>query len=452
MKKHASILRTLACLLLIGCTVLCGCPAPSDGGTTGTTTTTTTGGSQNPDAPTPTVYGNGGAIEGTGDALASDAPILTAPSYSTEGATEKTSAQMRAILRNANGVAADTVYVTTDQEAIGFIGANDRAYEGKNAVIVSKGGFLIDDCANIVIRNITLVGPALIQKSTNVTFENVKFVCADGTAIKADAESSKIYVKNSRIDAATAIDNGADDLYVLDSYIGFTANGILDLSAKNLYVRGNRFVGTAGSAIKTASQDAEIRKNTITLPATSTAIEIGETKNILVAENIIKDAQKAVLMIGADNSVIVRNSLISVEMKNSKHAYICDNAMGGKITVSDIDYILADGNTYPDDEYNHETDQIGITNSNGDSLMDVSENNYLSAGANEDLLPHVDRDQFFGEERKTVVRDPDGDMDVSTYVKTHATNEDVVIVAPGAYELTATFTFLAEQSNTTMYA
>ena len=94
MKKHASILRTLACLLLIGCTVLCGCPAPSDGGTTGTTTTTTTttGGSQNPDAPTPTVYGNGGAIEGTGDALASDAPILTAPSYSTEGATEKTAA------------------------------------------------------------------------------------------------------------------------------------------------------------------------------------------------------------------------------------------------------------------------------------------------------------------------------------------------------------------------
>ena len=454
MKQNSSFLRTLACLLLIGCTVLCGCPAPSDGGTTGTTTTTTTttGGSQNPDAPTPTVYGNGGAIEGTGDRLASDAPILTAPSYSTEGATEKTAAQMRAILRNANGVAADTVYVTTDKEAIGFIGANDRAYDGKGSVIVSKGGFLIDDCANIVIRNITLVGPALIQKSTNVTFENVKFVCADGTALKADAESTKLYVKSSRIDASVAAENSAVDFYLLDSYISFAANGILDLSAKNLYVRGNRFVGTADSAIKTASQDAEIRKNTITLPATSTAIEIGETKNILVAENIIKDAQKAVLMIGADNSVIVRNSLISVEMKNSKHAYICDNAMGGKITVSDIDYILADGNIYPDDEYNHTTDQIGITNSNGDSLMDVSENAYLSAGANENLLPHVDRDQFFGEERKTVVRDPDGEMEISDYVSAHAKEEAVVIVAPGAYTMLTALTFRAEHKNTALYA
>ena len=454
MKKHASILRTLACLLLIGCTVLCGCPAPNDGGTTSTTTTTTTttGGSQNPDAPTPTVYGNGGAIEGTGDRLASDAPVLTAPSYSTEGATEKTSAQMRAILRNANGVTADTVYVTTDEEAIGFIGANDRAYEGKNAVIVSKGGFLIDDCANIVIRNITLVGPALIQKSANVTFENVKFVCADGTAIKADAESSKIYLKNCRMDAAVAVENNANDLYLLDSYISFTANGILDLSEKNLYIRGNRFVGTAGAAIKTASQDAEIRKNTITLLKDSTAIEIGETKNVLVAENIIKDAQKAVLMIGADNSVIVRNSLISVEMKNSKHAYICDNAMGGKIIVSDIDYILADGNTYPDDEYNHATDGIGITNSNGDSLMDVSENNYLSAGANENLLPHVDRDQFFGEERKTVVRDPDGDMEFGSYVMAHAKTDSVIIIAPGAYKTYEAINLGKEHSDTTLYA
>ncbi|MBQ5689520.1 MAG: KH domain-containing protein, partial [Bacteroidales bacterium] len=36
----------------------------------------------------------------------------------------------------------------------------------------------------------------------------------------------------------------------LDSYISFTANGILDLSEKNLYIRNNRFVGKAGSAIK----------------------------------------------------------------------------------------------------------------------------------------------------------------------------------------------------------
>ncbi len=451
MKQHNSVLRILSCLLLIGCMVLCGCPAPGDGGGT-TTTTTTSGSGQNPDAPTPTTYGNGGDIVGTGDRLAADAPILTAPSYSTEGATEKTSAQMRSLLRQAQGVAANTVYITTDENAVGFIGANDRAYEGKGAVIVSKGGFLIDDCSNAVIRNITLVGPVSIQNSTGITFENVKFVCADGTAVKADAASTKVCLKGCRIDAAVAVENNAVDFFLLDSYISFTANGILDLSAKNLYIRGNRFVGTAGSAIKTASQDAEIRKNTITLPAASTAIEVGETKNVLVAENIIKDVQKAVLMVGADNSVIVRNSLISVEMKNSEHAYICDNAMGGKIIVSDIDYILADGNTYPKDEYNHTTDQIGITNSNGDSLMDVTENAYLSSGANENLLPHVDRDQFLGEERKTVVRDPDGDMKLGSYVMEHAKTDDVVIVAPGAYKTWEKIKLGAAHSDTIIYA
>ena len=453
MKRENSFFRAIGCLLLVGCLLLCGCPAPSDGGST-TTTTTTTGGGQNPDAPTPTTYANGGAITGTGDRLASDAPALVAPGYRMEGAVEKTSGEMRAVLLFPQNNTPNTVYKVTNDAPVSFIGAPDYTYQGKGSVIVAKGGFLFDDCAHILVRDLTLVGPVVIRGCASVTFENVKFVAPDGTAIRVDAATGGVTVKNCRIEAATAIENGANGLYVLDSYIGFTANGILDLSEKDLYVRNNRFVGTAGAAVKTASVDAEIRRNTVTLPAASTAIEIGKTKNVLVAENVIKDAQKAVLMIGADNSVIVRNSLISVEMKNSKHAYICDNAMGGKITVSDIDYILADGNTYPDDEYNHVTDQIGITNANGDSLMDVDAR--LSAGANEDLLPHVDRDQFLGEERKTVVRDPDGALTLGSYVMEHARTEDVVIVAPGAYKTWEVITLNgktdAGYNNTTIYA
>ncbi len=455
MNQRASLLRTVACLLLCGCMLLCGCPAPDNGGgTTTTTTTTTTGGSQNPSAPTPTVYGNGGDITGAGDSLAPDAAVLTASFYSTEGAVAKTSDEMRAVLLFPQNNTPGTVYTVTNDGAVSFIGAPDYLYQGKDTVIVSSGGFVFEDCANIVIRDLTLVGPVVITNCKSVTFENVKLVAPDGTAVRIDSATGKVTFKDCRIDAATAIDSGANGLYVLDSYVGFTANGILDASERDLYVRNCRFVGTAGAAIKTASEDAEIRKNTITLPAASTAIEVGETKNVLVAENVIKDAQKAVLMTGADNSVIVRNSLISVEMKNAKHAYICDNAMGGKITVSDIDYILADGNTYPDDAYNHVTEQIGITNANGDSLMDVSVR--LSAGANEDLLPHVDRDRFLGEERKTVVRDPDGDMTLGGYIMEHAKTEDVVIIAPGAYKTWESIWLNgktdAGYNNTTIYA
>ena len=453
MRREGSFMRAVGCLLLIGCLLLCGCPAPSDGGVT-STTTTTTGGGQNPDAPTPTLYGNGADLAGTGDRLASDAAVLTPPTYTTEGAIRATAAEIGALLAEGEGLAANAVYVTTDDAPVVLSGAYGKTVSGNGAVILSAGGFSVEDCAMVTLSRLTLVAPLTVKNCATLTLEDVKIVNTDGVALRINAATEKVMLRDCRLDGATAVENGANDLYLLDSYIGFTENGILDASAYNLYIRGCRFVGTAGSALKTASDYAEIRENTFVLPASSTAITVGEAENLLIAENVIKDAQRAVLMTGAYNSVILRNSLVSVTVRNTKHAYICDNAMGGKITVSDIDYILADGNTYPDDEYNHETDQIGITNANGDSLMDVDRR--LSAGADESLLPHIDRDKYFEEERKTVVRDPNGDLPFGTYIMENAKAGDVVIVAPGAYKtwevVTLNGKISANYNNTTIYA
>lgn len=458
--KHTLRTRAsaLLCVLLSLATVLglCGCPSPSDGGgtTTTTTTTTTTGSStgngQNPDAPIPTTYGNGGAIAGTGDRLAAGAPVLTAPSFDAAAAIEKSYSEIRNLFRDNDLLEEGLLLSATGGEPVKFGRSSARTYDGNGAVIISAAGFLFDACMDITLRNITLVGPVVIRGGKNITLENVKIVAEGKTALSVSADAEDICLRGLRAEGKVAVENASTGLLLLESYLGFTDCGLSDLSAKDLYLRDCRFVGTDGAAIKTASDNAEIRKCTVTTQG-ATAVEIGEAKNVLLAECIIRDAQRSVRIIGAENSVLVRNSLVSVEAGNGKHIYVVDNAMGGKLYASDINYLLADGNTYPDDEYNHVAEQIGITNSNGNTLMDVDKR--LSAGADENLLPHVDRDQFFDEERRTVVRDPDGEeLDIARWVLKKAETEEIVIVAPGAYTTKHTYNFYAKHSNTTVYA
>ncbi len=449
MKQRQGFLRICIALLLCSALLLTGCPAPDPNGGT-TTPSGTTPPAGNPNKPTPTVYNNPTPLAGTGDALAEGSAVLLAPAYSLDGATEKTAAAIRNMFRD--GASFSGVYKITGDAPLKFAAATAKNYDLGGTVFVSEAGFLFEDCKDFSLSNVTLVGPVVMTGCERISFENVKIAADGATALSVDAASRALSFKSCRIEGATAVENGADDLCLLDSFLGFTKNGFLDLSRDGLYIRNCRFAGTAGSAIKTASANAEIRKSSITLPPESTAIEIGETKNVLVAECKITDAQTAVSMTGADNSVVVRNTLISVRAASAKHIYICDNAVGGKLAVSDINYILADGNTYPADDYDHTTEQNGITNANGNSLMDVSENAYLAAGANEDLLPHVDRDQFLGEERKTVVRDPDGEMEFGKYIMKHALTDDVVIIAPGAYATYNTVELGSAHKNTKIYA
>ncbi len=442
-RKHS---RLYACLSLVLCValLLCGCPAPDSGDGTSSTTTPPV---QKPSDPTPTVYGNPAPLSGTGDSIKDGDAVLETPVYDESAFTAITAAGLRDIFRK------DTV--TPDQmlrlESGSYsFNSKEKLRNGAGMILIAPGGILIENADGMTLADITVIGTLTVKNSPDVKLDNVKIVAKDGTALSVDEASSGLMIRNSRIEGKTAIESSADSLRILDSFVGFAENGILDLSRAGLYVRNCRFAGTAGSALKTASANAEIRKSTVSLPVDATAIVVGETKNVLVAECKILDAQKAVVMNGSDNSVIVRNTLISAQVQNAKHIYICDNAMGGKLSLSDIDYILADGNSYPADGYNHTADKIGLANANGDSITDVDAR--PAAGANEELLPHVDRDQFFGEERKEQVYDPDGSMEFGKYVMAHAATDDIIIIAPGAYKTTNSVNLGKNHSNTRIYA
>ncbi len=455
------ICAALAIMMMLG---LVACPAPDPNGGTSSTTTPPNGenpgnnpGGEQPGEgtdtgkPLDTAYGDGAAIPGTGDRLSGSA-VLTEKVFDDAAAVEKTPAAIRNMFREDKVPAG--VYKVSGADPVKFSASTAKEYTCNGAVIISESGFLFENCKDVLLSDITLVGAVSFVGCENVTLRNVQILAEGKTAVTADSASSKIYLREARITGKTAVDNGADDLYVLDSYVGYAEKGIVDTSKKNLYVSNVRFVGTAGAAILTASHEAELRRITVDTGAdTVAAIEIGAAENILVAECVIRGVQRSVLMTGVENGVIVRSSLISAEVKNGTHMYICDNALGGKLYASNNNYILADGNAFPGLTLNEgykNAESIGNTNTNGNTLMDVTKR--LAAGADENLLPHVDRDQFIGKDRKKTVRLPDGDVELSDYVLDSAKNGETVIVAPGAYVMYKNFHFKKEHNNTTLYA
>ncbi len=447
--KRKSCLRIVTALFLILAMTLglVGCPAPDPNG--GTSTTTPTGGDPNPPKPTPTDYANPTAIPGTGDALAADAPVLAAPAVNEAGAISKTAQQVTALLRSQGGISDGATYTVTDGKPV-TVGAKGRTYDGRGGAIISPAGIVIKDAENCTFENIIFVGPVLLEGSEKITFRGVTFLTADGTALSLDAATTGTVIRDSRIEGKTALDSRADSTYLLDSYVRFAAAGITDAApAVGIYIRGSRIEGT-GTAVALATDNAEIRGSSITVGKADTAVAIGECENLLFAENIVRDAQNAITLTGSYNASLVRNSLISVTVANTKHVSLGDNVIGGKLYASDNGYLLANGNTYPTDSYDHTPVLSGNTNPTGDTLLDVDER--LSVGANEKLLPQVDRDRFAYMARKEYVRAPEGDLRISDYIEELAEENAIVIVAPGAYRAYSAITLREEHKNTTVYA
>lgn len=453
MNKRLSVLRGFLCLLLAGCTLLCGCLTPSDGGSTTTTTTTTTttssttGGGQTP-APTPTVYPNGVKLDGVGDRLAAGAPVLSPVAYDAASATAISENDLRRAFR---GDGPDREAVLRVEEGSYTFSGNSKTYDGNGAILILSGGLVIEDCSNVTIQNLTVIGSLQIKSSENLRLENVSIIAPEAVAVTVDAASKGVTLRSARIEGKTAVESGASSLTILRSVILFSESGILDSSESGLFVRDCRMTGTAGSAIKTAGDRVEIRNNTIKTASDATAVEVGEAKHVLVAANLIEDAQRSISVTGADNVSILRNTVISVDAQNGKHIYIVDNAVGGRVSVSDNSYLIVDGSTHPADELNHETVSVGNDETNGDGLMDVDKR--LSVGADMNLLPHVDKLQFVFEEPQATVYDPEGaQMEIDDYVLAHAAEEDYVYIAPGMYSTTTCWELRDTHSGTTIYA
>ena len=207
-----------------------------------------------------------------------------------------------------------------------------------------------------------------------------------------------------------------------------------------------------GTAISTAADEVQIRKSSFELSAASVGISLSGGINTLIAQNVLAGAQKSMVISGVRNTAVVLNAAVTLIGENTSSLYVCDNSLGGRLRFKNNDYLLADGNRFPEDGLDHTTLQTGSSNHNGDSLMDV--NARLDAGADENLLPHTDKDLFVGMERLDTVHvgATDVKMRADDYVSSAAKTSDTVILAPGAYTVSSRLDFTAANSNTTVYA
>lgn len=144
---------------------------------------------------------------------------------------------------------------------------------------------------------------------------------------------------------------------------------------------------------------------------------------------------------GSYNCAVILNKANFITVEGNKDVYAVDNTVNGILSFKNNDRVIADGNSFSSIE------NISNVRENGDSLTDVNER--VEFGACEKLLPHTDKDLFVGMERLDVVKGTG--KNVYDFLRDEAANNDVAILAPGAYS-TKTIYMDAEHSGTTLYA
>ena len=385
------------------------------------------------------IYGDGAAIENAGDALAADAAVFTPVTYDDSAAVSSPGA---IFFRSLKGDG--KVYRATGDKPATLSDGSSKTYGGKNTVILLDAGMKVDGGEGIVFRDMVIVGDVEIVDASAVTFENVQ-IKGNVTVGKGCTEVTFL---SCRIEGG--ITNKGTNVGLKDCYVKFTEAGLAD-SGKGTVVLNSRFEGE-GTAIKTAATGASYTYNTITVNAEGIGVAMEKgTTNSVAGMNIIRGTQTSATINEVYNTSFVRNSVISVTAANNHALYVIDNAMGGRLKATDNNYLLADGNAFPEDGKSHVTVQSGNTNTNGDTLMDVDAR--LEVGADENLLPHVDKDLFVGMETQDAVHTIESDeYTLYNYILEEASKKEVVIVTPGKYGIATAAVFDSRHNNTTVYA
>lgn len=371
-----------------------------------------------------------------GDSLPTNSPVLKEVIYNTNDASVISAADFL-----STTLVSGKVYRVSG-DTLTLSGKNGTAFNANGAILVAAGGLIIDGCDNLTVSNLAVAGPVIIRNSTNVILENCQFLAPSDTAVTVEGTADRVVINSCRIIGQTALVNAGNELTLMNSYVGFSENGVMDTAEFGTTVQNCRLVGSAtGVAIRSSASESAFRFNTI-LHSNRTAIGIdlagdGEMLNVLVAQNVVTGTLNSLRITGALNASVVLNSFVHVEASDNKNLYISDNAIGGRIAVQNNNYLLVDGNISPADSMDHSVVGTHNENTNGDNLMDV--NARAEVGAKEELLPHVDKDLFVGMERKETVKDVSSDakLDVYAYIKTNsqASNSHYIVVAPGAYVL-----------------
>lgn len=161
--------------------------------------------------------------------------------------------------------------------------------------------------------------------------------------------------------------------------------------------------------------------------------------NSLVAQNKISGD---ISVSGGYNCAVILNKAKAVNCQKSKNIYVVEN-IADSIYLSSNNYLLCDQNKCSSVEA---TENL---NFNGDNITDVDAR--IEFGADEALLPHINRDLFVGMQRRNSVN-CDEPQPLNKYITDSLANEKTVIVPPGAYITPEPIKLSGNESGATVYA
>ena len=218
-----------------------------------------------------------------------------------------------------------------------------------------------------------------------------------------------------------------------------TINGRISVRGSNACILGCT-VTADDNAIVSCAKDFIAKNNKINCSKNAILLQSG-SQNALIAQN---ETCGRILASNTFNCAVILNDADAVVGEGSRNLYVIDNK-ADSIEVTGNKYLICDGNRCE-----------SVTNDNntlynGDTLQDVDAR--LEFGADEDLLPHTNKELFLGMERKETVNAPEYEMapSLNEYILTEAKKGGNVIVPPGAYIANEQL-FFEKVTNVAIYA
>lgn len=184
----------------------------------------------------------------------------------------------------------------------------------------------------------------------------------------------------------------------------------------------------------------------INVEADNVIIENCRAKSICVSgciNTLVASCQADSIFVNdALNCSVVLNNVINMDCNGNANIYVIDNTAECVLTLKNNNYAIADGNKYAT------LCAEGNENTNGNTLTDVDARPEF--GANEDILPHIDKELFVGMPCKNVVAD--SGLSLPQYIRESAKKTKNIIVPPGAYTFSESIYFDEQTSDITVYA
>lgn len=387
----------------------------------------------------------GGQIDGAGASLDTDSFANTEHVIDEANMIDVSADELSAML--SSGSLEKRVYRVSNGAELSI----PKSFSGNNAVIIAPAGVSINNCNGISIKDVIIVGDVSINNSENVSISSTE-IRGSSTALKISELCLNVTVDNCRlISDSIALYNRSVNTSLINSYV--KSDIAVDSRADELTVYNCQLLSqTLG--ISSSGEDTAINNNDIYSSTPSTGIKIhAGSLNTLVSYNNISGPAKAISVLESTNTVVILNSCYCVSAENNTNTYVVENSLGGNLILTNNNYLLCDANSYFGDG-NHVPAMTGNKNVNGDSITDVNARN--DVGANEDILPHTNKELFLDMKKKETVKDVANgtSLPLDTFIEQNAKTNGIVIVPPGAYTTPAgdPMSIDSSMSNTQIYA